>query len=79
MKSMQKEKFCALLFLAVGIVTVWEFVFVQGMFTWLPMVTLVILSGGINVILALRRSDWIGAALFTLCVVALCMGYFTLA
>ena len=75
---MQKEQLCLLLFLAVGFVTVLEFVFVRGMFTWMPMVVMVILCGGINIILSLRNGTWMQAALFLLCSIALCMGYFTL-
>ena len=79
MQKIQKNQAWLLLFLVVGFAAVLEFVFVRGMFTWLPMVVLVIFSGSMNVILAVRNSNWLLAALVFLCTIALCMGYFIIA
>lgn len=66
-------------FLAVGALTVLEFIFLRGMFTWLLAVGAVVLLGAVNVLLAARDKEWIPALHYTLTTVALCMGYFVLA
>lgn len=65
-----------ILFLVVGTLTVLEFVFVRGMFTWLIAVAATLCAGIWNIVLALIDKRWSDAALFLLCSVALCMGYF---
>ena len=67
------------IFLAVGVLTVLEFVFVRGMFTWLLMVAAVVVVGMINVVLCMSERKVLQALNFLLCMTALCMGYLTLA
>jgi hypothetical protein len=66
-------------YLAVGFLTVLEFIFVRGMFTWLIMVLAVALLGAANVIAACRDREWMPALNYILSTVALCMGYLVLA
>lgn len=66
-------------YLVVGALTVLEFVFVRGMFTWLIAVTAVMLLGAINVVLSCAEKKWMEAAHYVLTSAALCMGYLTLA
>ncbi|MEG1593236.1 MAG: hypothetical protein RR350_02415 [Oscillibacter sp.] len=66
-------------FLAVGALTALEFIFVRGMFTWIAAVAATMALGVINLLLSARDKEWIPAALFALCTLALCMGYFVLA
>lgn len=75
---MQNKRFPELLFLVVGVLTVFEFIYIRGMFTWLIAVAAVILVGTLNIALKLKDNDWMQAALYLLSIVALCMGYFTL-
>lgn len=55
--------------------TVLEFIFIKGMFTWLLMCSLVILTGAINILYMIKAKDWMRASLYLLTIVALCMGY----
>lgn len=66
-------------FLVVGALTVLEFVFVRGMFTWLLMVLAVTALGAANIVLAVRDREWGSALHYLLTAVALCMGYLVLA
>ena len=66
-------------YLTVGFLTVLEFCFVRGMFTWLLMVTLVGVFGAVNVLLACLERRWAEGAFYILTAAALCMGYFLLA
>lgn len=76
--TINAEKIGSIIFLVVGILTVLEFIFIRGMFTWLLMVSLVIICGTGNMVVRLMRHDYLSAALFALCSTALCMGYFVL-
>jgi hypothetical protein len=66
-------------YLAVGFLTVLEFIFIRGMFTWLPMVLAVAVLGAANVIVSCRNREWLPACHYILSAVALCMGYLVLA
>lgn len=66
-------------YLVVGALTVLEFLFVRGMFTWLIMAGAVTLLGAINVILSCRDREWLPALQYILTTVALTMGYGLLA
>ena len=67
------------LFLLVGVLTILEFVYVRGMFTWLIAVAAVITVGLINIAYQLKGKAWSSAALYLITMTALCMGYFLLA
>lgn len=69
------EKNLKRVFLVVGLLTVLEFVFIRGMFTWLICVAATVIVGAMNIIVSIKGKDFMQAALYTLCVVALCMGY----
>ncbi|WP_455580917.1 hypothetical protein [Dysosmobacter sp.] len=66
-------------YLAVGALTVLEFLFVRGMFTWLIMTIAVAAAGAANILLACRDREFLGALQYLLCSVALTMGYLSLA
>ena len=73
------EKNLKRMFLVVGLLTVLEFVFVRGMFTWLICVAATVLVGALNIFVSIKEKDLMQAALYALCVVSLCMGYLVLA
>lgn len=62
-------------FLAVGALTILEFVFVQGMFTFLIAVGACILVGGANIAVCCKERNWMQALLYLVSTAALCMGY----
>lgn len=66
-------------YLAVGALTVLEFLFLRGMFTWLVMVLAVTALGAVNIVLSVRDRAWVQALHYLLTSVALCMGYLALA
>lgn len=72
------RKFFQIAFLVVGALTVCEFLFVRGLFSWLIAVAAVAAMGLVNAALAAKDRDWNGALLYILSSVALCMGYFVL-
>lgn len=73
------KKAFAILFLVAGALTVLEFIFISGMFTWLVMAGLVILLGLINIVLEMKERNYMQALLYLLAAVALVMGYWKLA
>ncbi len=62
-------------YLIVGTLCALEFIFVQGLFTWLMAVAAVVVVGAANVVYALAKKRWAQAYLYALLAVALCMGY----
>lgn len=76
---MKARNIWGILFLVIGVLTVLEFIFIRGMFTWLMMVALVSVVGLVNIVLSLRARRFYAAAHFLLTSVALVMGYFILA
>ncbi len=68
-----------LLFLLVGVLTILEFTFVRGLFTWLIAVSAVVIIGLINIAFEAKDKNWSQAALYTITTIALCMGYLLLA
>ncbi len=73
---MKLEKKLQIAFLCVGTLTVLEFIFVRGLFTWLMAVGGVLMIGGLNILFAIKCKEWIQACMYLLCVLALCMGYY---
>lgn len=77
---MKKAKAAAeIAFLIVGTLTVLEFVFVRGMFTWAIATAAVCVTGLLNIVLSAASRNWREALLYLLCSAALCMGYLTIA
>ena len=68
-----------ILYLVIGCLTVLEFLFVRGLFTWLIAVIAVGIVGAANILLSCKEKDWGKALLYLLCSAALCMGYWSLA
>lgn len=66
------------IFLLVGVLTILEFIYVRGMFTWFIAVVATIIAGAIEIFYSLKEKQFMKAALVLLSVVALCMGYFVL-
>ncbi len=75
---MKLKKYSQIAFLIVAVLTILEFIYIRGMFTWLMVVLATIVTGGLNIILSLRHKEPLTACLYLVCVIALCMGYFTL-
>lgn len=73
---MKIKKYLLIAYLIIGTFTVIEFIFIQGMFTWLISVITAIIIGALNIIISLRYKEWLQSFLFLLATVALCMGYF---
>lgn len=65
-------------FLVIGALTILEFIFVRGMFTWLIAVGAIIIVGILNIIINIKYKEWLQAVLYALSTVAFCMGYFVL-
>ena len=65
-------------FLIAGALTVFEFIFIRGMFTWLIAVAATVIIGTINITFSLIHREWLKAAMFLLTTVSLCMGYFVI-
>ena len=78
MKEKKGRKACQIIFLIVGFLTVLEFLFVRGMFTWLMAVMATVTAGGWNLVVALIDKRWLDACMYLICSVALCMGYFVI-
>lgn len=72
---MKNSNYFRLSFLIVGTLTILEFIFVRGMFTWLIAVTAVTIVGIMNMFMSIKDNDWAEAGLYLLATVALCMGY----
>lgn len=77
--EMNWKKGAQIAFLAVGALTVLEFLFVRGLFTWLVMVLAVVALGAVNIVLSARDRRWQEGLHYLLTTVALCMGYLVLA
>lgn len=75
---MNFKKWMQILFLVVGFLTVAEYVFIQGMFTWLIAVVCTGILGLINIFFALKEQDISTALLYLLASLALGMGYFVM-
>ncbi len=73
---MKKNNTLQIAFLVVGTLTALEFIFVQGLFTWLMAVGATIIVGSVNIIMSIRNKQWFEVWTFALLIVALCMGYF---
>ncbi len=73
---MKKNNALQITFLVVGTLTALEFIFVQGLFTWLMAVGATVIVGSVNIIMSIRNKQWLEVWTFALLIVALCMGYF---
>lgn len=76
---MKASKYLQIAFLVVGALTVLEFIFIRGMFSWLIAVTAIIVVGVLNIIVSIKNKELLLAALYILSIIALCMGYFVIA
>ncbi|KAA0955490.1 hypothetical protein FQ087_12825 [Sporosarcina sp. ANT_H38] len=67
-----------ILFLVVGFLTVLEFIFIAGMFTWIIMVISICIIGLINISIEIKNRQYLQAILYLLAITALVMGYLKL-
>lgn len=72
---MNNRKGLQLAYLVVGSLTVLEFLFVRGVFTWLIAISAITVLGIVNVFASIKDHDVMEAALYVLSTIALCMGY----
>lgn len=72
---MKFKKIFEVLFFIVGVLTVLETIYVQGMFTWLIMCVLTIATGLINIVWEIKDKNYSNAFHFALTTVALNLGY----
>lgn len=70
------EKIAAVIFLVVGVMTVLEYVLIQGMFTAPLMIAISIIAGVVNIVIALIHKKYMNTLFYILLTVALNMGYF---
>ena len=75
---MKLKKGFQIAYLIVGALVVCEYIFVQGMFTWLIAVGAACVMGVANILLTAKDREWRTALLYLLCTLALCMGYLTM-
>lgn len=73
------KKIFPILFLVVGFLTVLEFIFIAGMFTWILMVISTSIIGLINIFIEVKNRQYLQAILYLLATTALVMGYLKLA
>lgn len=73
------SKIFDLLFLIVAILSLIEFIFIRGMFTWLIAVSVLLLIGLIQIVFCIKNKAYYKAALVALVVIAICSGYFIVA
>lgn len=73
---MTKRRLLKILYLIVGALTVFEFIFVRGMFTWLIAVISISVIGLLNVLSSLKVKNYNEVSLYLLATLALVMGYF---
>lgn len=73
------SKVIDILFLVVTILSLCEFIFVRGMFTWLISVFALLFIGIIEIIFCIKNKACYKAALVALVVIAICSGYFVVA
>lgn len=73
------SKIFDLLFLIVAILSLIEFIFIRGMFTWLIAVLALLLIGFIQIVFCIKNKAYYKAALIALVVVGICSGYFVVA
>ncbi len=76
---MKNAKANQIAFLIVGFLTVLEFLFVRGTFTWLMAVAATVVTGAWNIARTVSGKRWTDALLYLLATVALCMGYVVMA
>lgn len=69
------SKVIDVLFLVVAILSLCEFIFIRGMFTWLISVFAVLLLGFLEIIFCIKNKVYYKASLVALVVVAICSGY----
>ncbi len=75
---MKNQKNLQIAFLVAATLTVLEYSFVQGLFTWLMVTALVVILGAINIIFCLKEKQWINAYSYLIFIIALTMGYMQL-
>ena len=73
------SKIFDLLFLIVAILSLIEFIFIRGMFTWLIAVFALLLIGLIQIVFCIKNKAFYKAALVALVVITICSGYFIVA
>ena len=69
------ETIAAVVFLVVGILTVLEYVFVQGLFTAPLMIGLSVIVGLVNIAVAIMKRKYMNMLFYILLTIALNMGY----
>lgn len=70
------KKFLNITFFVVALLTIFEFVFIQGMFTSFIVMGASGIVGLVNAIYALKEKKWNEAGLYAIATIALNMGYF---
>lgn len=72
------KNYFSILFLVVGVITILEFLFIQGLFTSIMAMLAVLVAGIINVIVELMDKKILYALLYLLATIALCISYIPL-
>ncbi|HKM22364.1 MAG TPA: hypothetical protein VJZ01_10020 [Lachnospiraceae bacterium] len=75
-QSTKTERIAAIIFLIIGVITVLEYVLVQGMFTAPIVIFLSIVAGLANIVIAFANKKFMNVLFYALLTVALNMGYF---
>lgn len=70
-----KKQFFSIIFIIIGILTILEFLFIQGMFTGPFMLFLVAISGIINFVLEVKDRNYIYSVIYLISTAGLSMGY----
>ncbi len=72
----KKSNTSEVLYLVIAVLVIIEFNFIQGLFTWLIAVGAITFIGIVNIVLQIIEKNLMKASLYTICTLALCMGYF---
>ena len=75
-RSTKTERIAAVIFLIIGILTVLEYLFIQGMFTAPIMIFLSVVVGVGNIVIAFANRKYMNVLFYALLTIALNMGYF---
>ena len=65
----------SIIFIIIGFATIFEYIFVRGMFTSPLVMGLAALAGVVNIVFEIINKHWLSAIRYLLTTAALCMGY----
>lgn len=74
-KFMNIKIISKVLFLLVGLATIYEYLFVSGMFTGPLMMGMSVIAGSLNILIECKDKDYLNVGLYLVATASLCAGY----